>query len=191
MNDQRLLRLRLFISGMVALLVWALLAWDHFHGGVPSHHVLHDAGMPAISNWWGGLLLPAMTWFLIGRIHRRLADPGKENGIAKAYPFAVVAGFAGSLLFGVLLSIFFSTGHEAVPSYMVRILPLLALLFPIYRAEYVLGFVFGMTFTFGAVLPAGFAALVALVASVLYRFVRPVLLHIGRWAAGRRTLHGA
>lgn len=191
MNGERLLRLRLLITGIVALSVWILLAWEHFHGGVPSHHLLHDAGMPAISNWWGGLLLPAMTWFLIGRVHARVAGPGKENGIAKSYPVAVVAGFAGSLLFGVLLSIFFSTGHEAVPSYMVRSLPLLALVLPIYRAQYVLGFVLGMTFTFGAVLPAGFAALVALVSSVLYRFVRPVLLHIGRWAAGRRAPHGA
>lgn len=191
MNDQRLFRLRSVITGVVTLSVWALLAWDHFHGGVPRHYLLDDPGMPAISNWWGGVLLPAMTWFLVGRIHRRVQGLEGENGFAKTYPVAVVVGFVGSVLFGALLSILFSTDHEAVLSYMVMSLPLLALLFPIYRAEYVLGFVLGMTFTFGAVLPTGFAALVALVASVLYQFVRPVLLRIGRWAAGKGAAHGA
>lgn len=147
--------------------------------------------MPAISNWWGAVLLPAMTWFLVGRIHRRVQGLEGENGLAKTYPIAVIVGFAGSVVFGVLLSIFFATDHEAVLSYMVMSLLFLALLFPIYRAEYVLGFVLGMTFTFGAVLPTGFAALVALFASVLYQLVRPVLLHIGRWVAGKRAAHGA
>lgn len=191
MNDQRLFRLRLVVTGVVTLSVWALLAWDHFHGGVPRHYLLHDPGMPAISNWWGGVLLPAMTWFLAGRIHRRVQDPEGENGLAKTYPVAVIVGFVGSVLFGALLSILFNTDHETVLSYMVMSLPLLALLFPIYRAEYVLGFVLGMTFTFGAVLPTGFAVLVALVGLVLYQFVRPVLLHIGRWAAGKGAAHGA
>ena len=36
-----------------------------------------------------------------------------------------------------------------------------ALLVPVYRAEYVLGFMLGMTFTFGAVLPSLIACMLA------------------------------
>ena len=93
----------------------------------------------------------------------------------------VVAGFAGALLFGVLLAAFFTNGLGHISSYMFRGLLLLALFLPIYRAEYVLGFVLGMTFTFGAVLPTAVASLVALISAVLFNYVRTVFLRIGFW----------
>ena len=60
---------------------------------------------------------------------------------------SVVAGFVGALLFGILLSVSFTNDYETIASYLFRGMFLLALLLPVYRAECVLGFVLGMTFT--------------------------------------------
>lgn len=180
MNDTRLSRLRGVATAGVALATWAGLAWAHLHGGVPSHHLLARADLPSISNAWGGLLLPALTWFLVGRVHRRLARRAAGPAGAALYPTAVLAGFAGALVFGALLSVFFTRGQAPLTALMAQALVPLALLFPIYRAEYVLGFVLAMTYTFGAMLPTGFACAVALMAVVLYRGVRPLAVGLGR-----------
>ncbi len=50
MIEQQFFRLRTHVTALVMLLALALLAWEHFHGGVSSHHILHSADMPAIAN---------------------------------------------------------------------------------------------------------------------------------------------
>jgi len=87
-----------------------------------------------------------------------------------------VYGFAGALLFGILLSTFYTLGYSDIPGLMVNSIFIIALFFPIYRAECLLGFVIGMTFTFGAVLPTGIGSIFALIGAVLYLLVRPLLL---------------
>jgi hypothetical protein len=77
MDDRRSLRSRVALA--VAVVEWTWLVWRHFHGGMPSHHFLDRADMPAISNGWGGLLLPWMTWFLLGRVQRRVASQGGKS----------------------------------------------------------------------------------------------------------------
>jgi len=57
---------------------------------------------------------------------------------------------------------------------------ILALFFPIYRAECFLGFVIGMTFTFGAVLPTGVGIIIALIGALLYLYVRTGIIFIVR-----------
>ena len=61
---------------------------------------------------------------------------------------------------------------------------LLALLLPVYRPECVLGFVLGMTFTFGAILPTVVASVIAAFSALVQLCVRPVFM--GRWNALRR-----
>jgi hypothetical protein len=186
-NEQQLFRMRLSITAVAAIGIWALLAWEHTHGGVANHHLLHRSDLPAISNWWGGLLLPVLTWFLLGRIVRRsVGQPGKEAG-APNYLQRAGIGFAGALLYGVLLSTFFTLGYSVLTGYMFQGLFLLALFLPIFRAEYILGFVMGMTVTFGAVLPTIVGSLVAGVATVMYCYVRPVLLRALSWLIRARV----
>jgi hypothetical protein len=121
--------------------------------------------MPAISNWWGLLVIPALTWFLAGRIQRRLLRRG-------ASPRAALAGFLGALACGAALAVAFSMKLEAV-TYIFFGAFAVALLLPVYRGEYILGFVLGMTVTFGGVLPV-------LVALVIASFSR--LMH---WLFGK------
>lgn len=178
MNEKRFFKIRLYFTAMVTVAIWSLLAWDHFNGGVPSHHIAADKDMPAISNWWGALLLPLLTWLLLHRIQRRVfgakVDPSDIPGALRH----VVYRFAGALLFGILIAVLFTFGYNDVTGYLVLGLLPLAILFPLYRAECLLGFVMAMTFTFGAVLPTAFGSFLILMGLVLYRIVRPAILYV-------------
>jgi hypothetical protein len=154
---------QIFLTLLVTLYIGTLLAFEHMNGGVISHHILNNPDLPAISNWWGALLLPVLSWFLLGRIYRRVQG---------SYPFTVLMSFIGALLFGVLVSVLFRQGQHQVLSQLMFSLPLLALFFPLYRAEFLLGFVLAMAYTFGALLPTGFGLLVTLMALLVYKGVR-------------------
>jgi len=162
-----LARLRLPFTAALALAYLALLAWQHLHGGVPGHSFLARDDMPVISNWWGALVLPALSWFLTGRLHARLAKVGAAAHTAHELRVAALA-FGGALLHGLIMAVGFSTGRPEVSSQLFIALPVLALLLPLFRAEYVLGFVLGLTYTFGAVLPLVIASAVAAVSAVLH-----------------------
>jgi hypothetical protein len=65
-------KLRIIISVIISILILGLLFWDYLHDGVPSHHILDQKNLPAISNWWIGILLPILSWILLGRIKSRI-----------------------------------------------------------------------------------------------------------------------
>ena len=178
MNEKVFFKTRIYFTGIVTIAIWSLLAWDHYHGGVPSHHILHREDLPAISNWWGGFLLPLLTWFLLYRIQKRLMSDNIEVSKVSMRLANILYGFTGALFFGILLSVFFTFGYSSISGYIIIGLLLLALFFPIYRAECLLGFVIGMTFTFGAVLPTAVGSILALVGAVLYLYVRPSISFI-------------
>ncbi len=159
----------MIITGMVALLMWMHLAWDYFHEGVPTHYVLHRGDLPGFSSWWGALTLPALTWFLLYRIQRRMrrSVPGERFTTRKA----IVWGFVRTFLFGVLLSILFTLG-SSLPGVMMIGLVAISFFIPVYHAEYLLGFVLGMTYTFGPVLPMLFGAVFWAVFALNYRVIR-------------------
>ena len=176
MTKKEFFRTRLYSTGFATLAIGALLAWNHFNGGVPSHHVLADETLPLISNWWGGILIPSLTWFLMYRIQKRIYSPGSRGTTNKLKQ--ALFGFMGGLSFGILLAAFFSFGNTDVPGYMILGLLPLALLVPIYRAECLLGFVFGMTYTFGAVLPTGIGSILALIGAAIFLLVRPGIIYV-------------
>ena len=171
MKVAELLSKRLIFTLLVVLCIWSLLIWQHFHGGVPSHHLLNRSDLPSISNWWGGILLPFLTWFLVGRINMR---KGTKNSNA------VIGGFFGALFYGIALSASFVNGFEQISSLMGPGLLIIALFFPIYRPQYFLGFVIGMTYAIGALLPTGFGVVVGLVSFVIYNYIRPIPLYLFR-----------
>lgn len=162
---------------MVFILIWGLLLWNHHNGGVPSHHILADKDLPEISNWWGGLLLPLLSCFLLYRIKKRVVI-NKDQTLLKAnIPVNIIYGFLAALIFGILLSVFFTLGYSEISGCMLIGVFVLALFFPIYKSECILGFVIGMTFTFGAVLPTIIGSLLALIGAFLYLCIRRVILY--------------
>lgn len=136
MNEKIFSALRLYGTGIVTLAIWSLLVWNYFHGGVPSHHILARKDLPEISNWWGAVILPLLTWFLLTRIQKRVVFAKDEQASVSPFPISILFAFVSALLFGILLSIFFSLHYTDIPGYMLQGLFLLALFLPLYRAEY-------------------------------------------------------
>lgn len=174
MTIKEFYRTQLYITAIVTLAIWSLLMWDYFHGGVPSHHLLQREDLPEFSNWWGGVFIPLLTWFLLYRIQKRV----RANSTSFRIPKNVFYAFIAALAFGILLSVFFTLGYADMPLYMIIALFIVSLGFPIYRAECFLGFVFGMTFTFGGVLPIIVISIFSLIGAALFLIVRPGILFI-------------
>lgn len=172
-------------TGAVALFVWALLAWEYTHGGIVVHHVLARDDLPALSNAWGGVVLPGLAWILLGRIQRRLVTNRAASGGADGR-LGMIAGFVGAAVYGVVMSYCYVQGSADITSFLARALLPLALVLPIYRSEYVLGFVLAMAYTFGGILPVAFASLVALIAFVIHHGARWVLGAAGAFIRRRR-----
>lgn len=132
-----------------------VLAWDHLHGGVPSHHLLANRDLPAVSNWWGLVLIPLLAWWAVGQVQRR-----RER--ARTPPrFPALAGFVCALAYGGLLALLFSQG-SALVDYLFFGLLALALVVRLWHGEFLLGFVLSMSFVAGPILPAMFGAVIAL-----------------------------
>lgn len=175
MNEKKSYRVRVYFTGIVTIAICAFLTWDHYHGGVPSHHLFANKNLPSISNWWGLLLLPILTWFLLYRINKRVIKENTGNGNMTINQKNILYRFAGALLFGILLSLFFEFNFSDIPGFMILGVFPLALIFPIYRAECLLGFVIGMTYTFGTVLPTLIGSILTMVAAILYIYIRPAI----------------
>ena len=176
-------RLRVGLTAAVLLAELAHLAWEQAHGGIVSHHLLNSADLPAISNAWGMVLLPALTWFASGRVEKRVARHSRREGTTSGLPSSVITGFIGSLLLGLLLSVAFSNGYETVASSLFLGMFVLAVLLRVYLAEYLLGFVLGMTFAIGAVLPTLIGSIIVAVSAVVHLGVRPLLVRL--WVRSR------
>jgi hypothetical protein len=174
MTQKQFFKLRLYFTAIVALYIGALLLWDYFHGGIPSHYLLQRKDLPEFSNAWGGLFIPLLTWFLLYRIQKRIPS---DSGIFK-FPTTILYAFIGALCFGIVLSVFFTLEYIELPFYMIVALFVFAFFFPIYRAECFLGFVLGMIYTFGGVLPIIIITVFSLIGAILYLLVRPGVLFV-------------
>ena len=75
---------------------------------------------------------------------------------------------------------YFTRGYETAASALSLRMFVLALLLRVYRAECLLGFALGMTFTFGAVLPAVIGSIIALMSAAVRLGVRPVFVRLLR-----------
>ncbi|MCC2545109.1 hypothetical protein LJY25_01515 [Hymenobacter sp. BT175] len=179
MNRKSFFTASIIFTALVALSIWSGLVWAHFHGGVSSHHLLADEKLPALSNWWGALILPLLTWFLLYRIRENtFREEGHSSLLRPLY------GFIGAVLFGGLISVLFTLGENDLAGNAMLLLFVAALVYPVYRPECLLGFVLSMSYVFGPVLPALIGILVGGIALVLYALVRPA----GQYVAAKLAL---
>ena len=158
-------RLKMGLTVLATVAIWSLLVWQHFQGGVAAHHLLHNPDLPRISDWFGGLLLPALAWFLLSLTRRRV-KAAESPGL-----MPVIVGLVAGLAYGLAMAVTFLSGNESVTSSLFFGLLPLALLLPVYRPECLLGFVLGMSTAFGVVLPTLFGSLMALATFVIHRFI--------------------
>ena len=154
---------RLLITLIITLIVWGHIVWDYFHGGIPTHYLFHNGDLPGIPNWWGGLVLPFFTYFLLYRIHKRIDSPNTKEGLQQ-----VVLSFLASVLVAISIAICFMNTIDVI-DYIMGSLFILAFFKPLYKAEYLLGWVLGSAFTFGAIIPIGFGSLICLFFFIFYK----------------------
>lgn len=164
-------RLRIGLTALATLAIWSLLIWQHFHDGVPAHYLFQDSDMPRMSNWFGGLLLPVLTWGLLGLSRRRVM--ATDSGLKP-----VIIGLVAGLAFGVGMSVTFFSGYALITSYLFFSLLPLALILPVYRPECLLGFILGMSTAFGAILPTMFGFIMALATFLIHRFIGLPLMRL-------------
>ena len=124
--------------------------------------------MPGIPNWWGGIVLPIVTYFLLFRIYKRLNKPESKESLKQ-----VSLRFLAGLFFAISISVCFLNGIEAT-DYIMGLIFVLAFIFPLYKSEYLLGWVLGATFTFGAIIPIGFGSILCFVFFLAYQMVRVI-----------------
>ncbi len=165
---------RIWATVSVTVVLSSLLLWQYFHGGIPSHYFLADKNMPLVSNVWGALIIPIMTWFLLYRTGKRLFS--ESDSIS--FPGNTLIGFSCALVFAVTLGLSiqyrFETFSENVPFLLFG----LALFFPTYRAEYFLGFILGLTYFVGGVLPVVVGSVFLMISAAIYLFLRPLILKL-------------
>ena len=175
-NPTKLRGLRVGLIMLAAIACAAQVGWQFFNGGVVSHHLLHRENLPAISNWWSLITVPALCWFLTGQIIKRLENtiPPQQNRLKTL----ILWGFAGSFALGAALATAFTINQTSVASALFQAMFVSALFLPLYRAEFLLGFVLAMMFTFGAVLPTLIGSVIVAVSALLHLLIYPFVKRV-------------
>lgn len=143
-----------------------LIAWEYFNGGVATHYPGADSSNIALSNWWGLLSIPMLTWAALSLIERRgtTKDKKRETGSIKLKS----SYFVGGLAFGLLASLLWEFGQQDYLPYVMLSPWVLSLFLKIYLPESTLGFVLAMMYTFGAVLPIVFSIVIQTIGFIIY-----------------------
>jgi hypothetical protein len=81
-------------------------------------------------------------------------------------------------VFGLLLSISFTYEYKPFLDNVLYIIIVLSFIIPVFYSEFILGFILGMTYTFGAIIPTVFILIIAVVGLVAYRIIRPIILSL-------------
>jgi hypothetical protein len=153
---------------LVALAFAAVhLAFEFFTGGVKGHHLLNRSDLPVISNWLELLTLPLLGFALWLRIRSHVS---REHLVG--FPRSVLAALIGGSIYGIVLSVAFELNATLIMNAAFVGFLVLAAALPVYRVEYITGFVVGMTYSFGGVLPLIVAVVVATISFVVRKIAR-------------------
>lgn len=137
---------RLAVTGLVAAAEASHLAWEWSQGGVVSHHLLGDPALPALWNGWGLIVLPAIAWVASARLVR-------PSGRGWHLQRAAVLRLTGAMAAGIATAMAFAFGCGDVAGNLLLAITVSGVVVRAYRVEYLLGFVLGMAYTFGALIP--------------------------------------
>jgi hypothetical protein len=178
-------RRTLFFLPLASLLFGvAHVGFEHLHGGVKSHHLLNRADLPAISNWFGLVVLP-----LLGGVVALRARACTSARCWAGLPFSMWAATFSALAYGAILATSFTLDAPTITSAAFFGLFAAAVALPVYRVEFVYGFVLGMTLTVGSVLPLLVAVVFGLL-SLCVRWLGRLLFGLVRRARRARATVG-
>jgi len=134
------------------------------NAGVVAHYPLADADNPGISSWWGLLTFPLLTWIALIIAEKRNAQT--DNGEFAGDTLVLQKNYLiGGLAFGLLMGEF---GQGDILQYLILLPWVIALFLRINLPETTLGFVLGMAYTFGGLLPVAFALVIQTVGFFIY-----------------------
>ena len=157
------LALRRWQAAALGLLAAAIqIGWEALHGGIVTHHFMRNGSLPGLSNAWAVLILPLLAFWAARQVQQRGGRPA-----------AALLGFALALLLGAAVSVAFRHGDEALTAGVFFSAVALGIALPGYRAECLLGWVLGMGWTFGPVIPLAFGAVVVGISALLHLIVWP------------------
>ncbi|MBT8306335.1 MAG: hypothetical protein KJN85_05315 [Maribacter sp.] len=162
-----------------ALILAALfILWEYLNGGVHTHYLLARKDLPGISNWWGLLTIPALTWLVLTLIQRRQSNEKRLQPNPENDETDILKRFLGSLAFGILLSILWEFRVEDLLQYLIFLPVIIALFRPVHLPECLLGFVLGMLFTFGGILPILVGTVLLVFSWIANKLIRKGILFI-------------
>jgi hypothetical protein len=157
------------VVALATMVEVAHLSWEALHGGIVTHHFLARSDLPGFSNAWGLLVVPILALWASWRWRQRNATTR-----------TILTGLLVATLFGVALASSFRFGTEPLTNSIFIALLIAAVLLPAYRAECLLGFVLGMSWTFGAVLPLLIGGVIATLSAILQLGVFRGVKHVWR-----------
>ncbi len=164
---------RAYFTLSVMLCVSLLLAREFFTGGVVTHHLLAQADMPGISNWWGLLIVPLLAWCFFPYILN-----SEKGALLFGFTLVTLLRLAAAIVYGAAIAASWELGYDAVTQNLFLFLFLIGMFYPVYRGEFVVGFVLGMAYTFGGILPVAAAGVVASVSLLLHPLMRLLLKRV-------------
>jgi len=176
MNEQQIKKIRNSLLVVVIISQVCQLAWEHFNGGVVTHHLLMRSDLPGVSNWWGLVILPLLVWLAAISIKKRASLQSREGGILSDIQRGILIGFFGMLIVSVLQSLIFSLGYHSIAKYMLFGFIIIGLFLPLYRVECILGYVLGATFFSGPAMPFVGVIMFATVSVLIHLCIKPLIL---------------
>ncbi|SEL39664.1 hypothetical protein SAMN04487910_2336 [Aquimarina amphilecti] len=167
MIAQKIIQNKLPFIVLVTFLVGLHIFWEHYNGGVTTHHLLAREDLPGISNWWGLLSIPLLSWILIS-LSKWLHNKNPTTyGLSQ-----ITKGFIGGLVFGILISLLWEFRLENILQYAIWSPIILAFFIRIYLPGNLLGFILGLTYTFGGILPIAIGLVLITVSFLVWTIFR-------------------
>ncbi|MBQ4822419.1 hypothetical protein [Aquimarina sp. MMG016] len=167
MITQKVLNNKIPFIIVVTSLVTFHVLWEYFSGGVTTHHLLAREDLPGISNWWGLLTIPLLSWILLSLGKWQHYKNKQIYSLSK-----ITTGFISSLIFGILMSLLWEFRLENILQYAIWLPLIIALFIPIHLAGNLLGFILGLTYTFGGILPIGIGCVLTILSFIIWTIFR-------------------
>ncbi|MFT7015875.1 MAG: hypothetical protein ACJAY7_001822 [Pseudohongiellaceae bacterium] len=158
-------RQKLIIISVIPAL--ALILWEYSNGEVATHYFGADSSNPGLSNWWGLVTIPILTWLALGLIEKRTAKEARDREASNNITLEK-NHFVGGLVFGLTAALLWELGQQEYLPYVMLSPWVLSLFLRIYLPETTMGFVLAMMVTFGAVLPIVFSVVIQTIGFVIY-----------------------